>query len=204
MRRQISNHSLPANFDQVFSGRQQGLQYSWKASIIERSNEMNRRGFIKHTAATAIGTAAISTTGRARASQKASKSKRSPVRRKVMTSKAPSPIGPYSQARIAGDTIYVAGQGPFNPETGQMATGIEEQAARTLENIKAILEAAGASMDDVVKVNVYLADLADFAKMNEVYKRYFKEDYPARATVGVKLLGTMQIEVECVAVTTKA
>lgn len=166
---------------------------------------MNRRGFIKHTAATAIATAATGTTGGARTSQKASKSKRGPVKRKVLTSKAPSPIGPYSQAIIAGDTIYVAGQGAFNPQSREIVSGgIEEQTARTLENIKAILEAAGASMDDVVKVNVYLADLGDFAKMNEVYKRYLKEDYPARATVGVKLLGSMQIEIECVAVTTKA
>lgn len=161
---------------------------------------MNRRGFIKGTAATAIGTAAISTTG-AGASQKPAKSSNGRAKRKVMTSKGPNPIGPYSQAIIAGDTIYVAGQGPFNPATREIVSGgIEEQTARTLENIKAILEAAGASMDDVVKVNVYLADLGDFAKMNEVYKRYLKEDYPARATVGVKLLGTMQIEIECVAV----
>jgi 2-iminobutanoate/2-iminopropanoate deaminase len=158
---------------------------------------MNRRGFIKGTAATAIGTNAISPSSLARTSQKPAKSKK----RKVMTSKGPNPIGPYSQAIIAGDTVYVAGQGPFNPSTREIVSGgIEEQTARTLENIKAILEAAGASMDDVVKVNVYLADLGDFAKMNEVYKRYLKEDYPARATVGVKLLGTMQIEIECVAV----
>jgi len=166
---------------------------------------MNRRGFIKGTAATAIGTAAISTTGFARTPQKPPKSGNGRAKRKVMTSKAPSPIGPYSQAIIAGDTIYVAGQGAFNPPTREIVSGgIEEQAARTLENIKAILEGAGASMDDVVKVNVYLADLGDFAKMNEVYKRYFKEDYPARATVGVKLLGTMQIEIECIAVRSKA
>lgn len=163
---------------------------------------MNRRGFIKRSAATAIGAAAISTSGGARASQKASKSKPSPGTRKVLTNKAPSPIGPYSQAIVAGDTIYVAGQGAFNPQTREIISGgIEEQTARTLENIKAILEAAGASMEDVVKVNVYLSDLGDFAKMNEVYKRYLKEDYPARATVGVKLLGSMQIEIECVAVT---
>ena len=162
---------------------------------------MNRRGFIKGTAATAIGTTALGTTGLARTSQKPAKSSSGRAKRKVMTNKGPNPIGPYSQAIIAGDTIYVAGQGPFNPATREIVSGgIEEQAARTLENIKAILEGAGASMDDVVKVNVYLADLGDFAKMNEVYKRYFKEDYPARATVGVKLLGTMQIEIECVAV----
>lgn len=161
---------------------------------------MNRRGFIKVTAATAIGTAAIGTDS-AQASQKASKSKRAPAKRKVLTNKAPIPGGPLSQAIIAGNTIYVAGQVPTDPATGKMvAGGIEEQAARVLENIKAILEAAGASMDDVVKVNVYMADLADFGKMNEVYKRYFREAYPARATVGVKLLGTMQIEIECIAV----
>ena len=165
---------------------------------------MNRRGFIKHTAASAIATATVSTSVGARTSQKAPKSKRA-GKRKILTSKVPKPGAPYSQAIVAGDTIYVAGQGAFRADTGQMVSGgIEEQTAGTLENIKAILEAAGASMDDVVKVNVYLADLGDFAKMNEVYKRYFKEDYPARATVGVKLLGTMQIEVECVAVTTKA
>ncbi|MFY9611609.1 MAG: RidA family protein [Blastocatellia bacterium] len=162
---------------------------------------MNRRGFIERSAATAIGTAAISTTGGARAFQKASKAKQASRKRKVLTSKAPKPLGPYSQAIVTGNTIYVAGQGAFGPDTGQLVSGgIEEQTTRTLENIKAVLEAAGASMDDVVKVNVYLADLGDFAKMNEVYKRYFSEDYPARATVGVKLLGTMQIEVECVAV----
>lgn len=162
---------------------------------------MNRRGFIKRSAATAIGTAALSTTAKSRTSQKASKAKRGSAKRKVLTSNAPSPIGPYSQAIIAGNTIYVAGQGAFSPQTREIVSGgIEEQTARTLDNIKAILEGAGASMEDVVKVNVYLADLADFAKMNEVYKRYLKEDYPARATVGVKLLGSMQIEIDCVAV----
>jgi 2-iminobutanoate/2-iminopropanoate deaminase len=162
---------------------------------------MTRRGFIKRSAATAIGTAAISTSGGTRASQKASKSKQTSRKRKVLTTKAPPPGGPFSQAIIAGNMIYVAGQGAFHPETRQMVSGgIEEQTAGTLDNVKAILEAAAASMDDVVKVNVYLADLADFAKMNEVYKRYFREDYPARATVGVKLLGGMQIEIECVAV----
>ena len=119
--------------------------------------------------------------------------------------KAPIPAGPLSQAIIAGNSIYVAGQVPNDPETGKLVTGgLEEQTVRVLENIKAILEEAGASMDDVVKVNVYMTDLADFAKMNEVYKRYFREDYPARATVGVKLAGPFQIEIECVAVTAKA
>jgi 2-iminobutanoate/2-iminopropanoate deaminase len=101
---------------------------------------------------------------------------------------------------VAGNTIYVAGQGPFDPKTGKMAATFEEQAVQVFENIKAIVVAGGATLADVVKVNVYLADLANFSKMNEVYKRYFAEDYPARATVGTQLLGGMGIEVECIAV----
>ena len=161
---------------------------------------MKRRGFIKGTAATAIGTAATGTTAEAQP-QKAARSGRAAAKRKVLTGKAPKPTGPLSQAIIAGNTIYVSGQVPVDPATGQMISGgIEPQAIRVLENIKAILQAAGASMDDVVKVNVYLTDLGDFGKMNEVYRRYFREDYPARATVGVKLVSTFQIEIECVAV----
>jgi 2-iminobutanoate/2-iminopropanoate deaminase len=83
-----------------------------------------------------------------------------------------------------------------------MPSSFEEQAVRTFENIKAIVEAAGATMSAVVKVNVFLADLANFQKMNEVYRRYFREPYPVRATVGTQLLGGMGIEVECVAVKT--
>ncbi|HVG18840.1 MAG TPA: Rid family detoxifying hydrolase [Blastocatellia bacterium] len=121
-------------------------------------------------------------------------------RRKISTEGAPKPVGPYSQAIVVGNTVYVAGQGPFDPGTGKMAEGFEEQAVRTFENIKAIVESAGATLKDVVKVNVYLADLGNFAKMNEVYMRYFKDPYPARATVGTQLLGGMAIEIECVAV----
>jgi len=81
-----------------------------------------------------------------------------------------------------------------------MAPTIEEQAVQVFENIKAIVEASGATLADVVKVNVYLADLSNFGKMNEIYKRYFVEEYPARATIGAQLLGGMMIEVECTAV----
>jgi 2-iminobutanoate/2-iminopropanoate deaminase len=95
----------------------------------------------------------------------------------------------------------VAGQVPINPRTGQAVTGpFEEQAAQVFENIKAIVEAAGATLADVARVNVYLANLADFNKMNEVYRKYFSEDYPARTTVGVQLLSTFLIEVDCIAV----
>lgn len=119
----------------------------------------------------------------------------------VRTPNAPNPVGPYSQARIAGNTIYVAGQGPINPKTGKVEIGtIEEQATLTFENIKAILEAGGFSMNDVVKVTAYLTDLGDFGKYNEVYKKYFTEPYPARATVGCQLLMHTFIEVDCIAV----
>jgi 2-iminobutanoate/2-iminopropanoate deaminase len=122
------------------------------------------------------------------------------ARRKVLTEKAPKPLGPYSQAIISGGTIYVAGQGPFDPKTGKIeSTAFEAQADQTFANIKAILEAAGSSLSKVVRVNVYLANLNDFAKMNEVYRRYFSGDFPARTTVGVQLLGGMQIEVDCIA-----
>lgn len=119
----------------------------------------------------------------------------------IKTERAPNPVGPYNQAIVAGNTIYVAGQGPIDPHTGQIVKGtFEEQAVCTFENIKAILAAAGATMSDVVKVTVYLADNSDFAKLNEIYKRYFTEPYPARATVGSQLLFHIFIEVDCIAV----
>jgi 2-iminobutanoate/2-iminopropanoate deaminase len=153
---------------------------------------------MKTTGAGAVAAAAKPVS--AKPSQKsAAKVKPRSGKQKVATSNAPKPVGPYSQAIIAGDMIFVAGQGPFDSAGKMVQGGIAEQTTQTLENIKAILEGAGARMSDVVKVNVYLADLGDFAKMNEVYGRYFTGDHPARATVGVKLLGEMRIEVECVA-----
>lgn len=164
---------------------------------------MTRRSFIKNTAATTLGAAAVKSGEKSAAARqaRASKGKAKDGKRKVLTDRAPKPAGPYSQAIVSGDMIFVAGQGPVDPKTGEMpAGGISEQAAQTLENIKSILETAGASLADVVKVNVYLAGLADFGKMNEVYVRYFPEPYPARATIGAQLLGNMLIEVECVAI----
>jgi reactive intermediate/imine deaminase len=164
---------------------------------------MTRRKFIKRTTATAVGaTAVVESQGKAArgAQTGGARSKSKTSRRKISTEGAPKPVGPYSQAIVAGNTVYVAGQGPFNPGTGKMPAGFEDQAAQTFENIKAIVESAGATLRDVVKVNVYLADLGNFAKMNEIYKRYFQDPYPARATVGTQLLGGMAIEVECVAV----
>lgn len=159
---------------------------------------MTRRTFMKTGGATAL--VAAGTAGGALASGKAAQTKARRPKRKVSTDRAPKPVGPYSQAIVAGNTIYVAGQGPFDPKTGKMAATFDEQAVQVFENIKAIVMAGGATLTDVVKVNVYLADLANFSKMNEVYKRYFTEDYPARATVGTQLLLGMGIEVECIAV----
>lgn len=165
---------------------------------------MNRRKFIGRAGAAAATAAVISTSnGRSTAMAQTTKprAKAAQKKSKVLTDKAPKPVGPYSQAIVAGNTIYVAGQGPMNPKTGKIeVTTIEEQATLTFENIKAIVEAAGSSMANVVKVNVYLADLKDFAKMNEIYRQYFPADYPARATIGAQLLLGMLIEVECIAV----
>jgi reactive intermediate/imine deaminase len=158
---------------------------------------MTRRKFIKTSGASAIVTAG---TARAGAKSGSAQAKNKGSKKAVSTDRAPKPAGPYSQAIVSGNTIYVAGQGPFDPKTGKMAPGIEEQAVQVFENIKAIVEASGATLADVVKVNVYLADLSNFGKMNEIYKRYFIEAYPARATIGAQLLGGMMIEVECIAV----
>lgn len=119
----------------------------------------------------------------------------------IRTNNAPEPKGPYNQAIVAGNTMYVAGQGPIDPQTGAVMIGtIQEQATLTFENIKAILLAGGFQMSDVVKVTAYLTDLGDFGKYNEVYQNYFTEPYPARATVGCQLLMHTFIEVDCIAV----
>ncbi|MGC8987725.1 RidA family protein [Infirmifilum sp.] len=104
----------------------------------------------------------------------------------IFTDKAPKPIGPYSQAVKAGGFIFVAGQIPIDPKTGELVTGgIREQTKRVFENIKAILEAVGASLEDVVYVTVYLKDLGMFKEFNEVYSYYFQKDPPSRVTVQV-------------------
>jgi len=158
---------------------------------------MTRRKFIKASGASTLAAAG---TGSAALGSNSPQAKANRSKRPVSTDRAPKPVGPYSQAMVAGNTIYVAGQGPFDPKTGNMPSTFDEQAVQVFANIKAIVEGAGATLADVVKVNVYLADLANFAKMNEVYKRFFGEPYPARATVGSQLLGGMGIEVECIAV----
>ncbi len=106
----------------------------------------------------------------------------------VATANAPAAIGTYSQAVRAGDTVYLSGQIGLDPATMQMAEGIEAQIARVFDNFKAVVEAAGGTLADVVKVNVYLTDLGHFAKVNAAMAGYFSEPYPARAAVGVAAL----------------
>lgn len=121
------------------------------------------------------------------------------MRKVIRTSNAPRPRGPYSQAIVAGDLVFVAGQVPVNPATNELELGdIRSETRLTLENVRAVLEAAGSSMRDVVRVGVFLADLNDFAAMNEVYAKFFPVDPPARSTVGAQL-PKIKIEIDCVA-----
>jgi reactive intermediate/imine deaminase len=110
------------------------------------------------------------------------------VRKIIATDKAPAAIGTYSQAVQAGNTVYLSGQIGLDPATMQMVEGIDAQITRVFENLKAVAEAAGGSLNDVVKFNIYLTDLANFAKVNEAMTRYLQQPYPARAAVGVKEL----------------
>lgn len=106
----------------------------------------------------------------------------------ISTPNAPAAIGTYSQAVKVGETVYLSGQIGLDPVTMQMAEGIDAQIVRVFENLKAVAEAAGTTLDAAVKLNIYLTDLANFAKVNETMARYFKQPYPARAAVGVKEL----------------
>ena len=106
----------------------------------------------------------------------------------ISTPAAPAAIGPYSQAVQAGNTFYLSGQIGLDPATMLMVEGIDAQIVRVFDNLKAVAEAAGATLGDAVKFNIYLTDLANFAKVNEVMARYVAQPYPARAAVGVKEL----------------
>lgn len=124
------------------------------------------------------------------------------MKKKLSTDRAPSAIGPYSQAIIAAGTIYVSGQLPIDPSTGSFAgDDIKAQTRQSLENIRAILESAGAGMENVVKTTVYLKDIGEFTEMNEVYAQYFTDDCPARAAFQVgSLPKNARVEIEAVAV----
>ncbi len=121
------------------------------------------------------------------------------MRKVIRTPDAPRPRGVYSQAIVADGFVFVAGQGPINPDTNELELGdIRSETRRTLENIRAILVAAGSSLQDVVKVGVFLADINDFAAMNETYRKFFPDDPPARTTVGAEL-PKIKIEIDCIA-----
>jgi 2-iminobutanoate/2-iminopropanoate deaminase len=121
----------------------------------------------------------------------------------ISTNEAPAAIGPYSQAVRAGSVVFCAGQIPLDPKSGQMVSGdITEQTRRVLDNVAAILKAEQLTMAHVVKTTVFLADFADFPKMNDVYATYFKDQPPARSTVGVSTLPkNARVEIEVIAVT---
>lgn len=122
-------------------------------------------------------------------------------KRVVATEGAPQAIGPYSQAIVHAGLIYCSGQIPLDPATGRIVDGdIAEQTARVLENLKAVLEEAGSSLDRVLKTTVFLQDISEFSLFNEVYARYFHVNPPARATVEVaRLPRDSRIEIECIA-----
>ena len=124
------------------------------------------------------------------------------IRQAVATDKAPKAIGPYSQGIKAGNLLFVSGQVPIDPATGNIIEGdIKTQTDRVMRNLTAILEAGGASMDHVVRCTVYLADMNDFAAMNEVYGSYFSQPAPARATIqAVRLPKDARVEIDVVAV----
>ena len=126
------------------------------------------------------------------------------MRKVVKSKKAPKPRGPYSPAIVSGGFVFVAGQAAINPKTDELELGdIRSETRRTLENIKAILESAGSSMKDVVRVGVFLSDMKNFAAMNEVYAEYFPKDPPARTTVGADL-PKIKVEIDCIALVSKS
>jgi reactive intermediate/imine deaminase len=122
------------------------------------------------------------------------------MRQVIHTDKAPQAIGPYSQAVRAGDTVYLSGQIPLDPKTMQLVTGdIDGEIRRVFDNLAAVAEAAGGSLANAVKVNVFLTDLAHFARVNEIMATYCTQPYPARAAIGVAQLPRgARVEVECI------
>ncbi|MCQ4274157.1 RidA family protein [Stutzerimonas degradans] len=119
----------------------------------------------------------------------------------INTDKAPAAIGTYSQAIKAGNIVYLSGQIPLDPKTMELVEGFEAQAVQVFENLKAVAEAAGGSLKDVVKLNIFLTDLGNFATVNEVMGRYFQQPYPARAAIGIAALPKgSQVEMDAILV----
>ena len=123
------------------------------------------------------------------------------MREVIATPNAPQAIGPYSQAIRANGLVFVSGQIPLDPSTGQLLEGgVAQQTERVLANLEAILKAAGSALDQVVRTTVYLKDMGEFAAMNEVYARFFPREAPARATVEVaRLPKDVRVEIDCIA-----
>lgn len=119
--------------------------------------------------------------------------------KQISTDKAPAAIGPYSQAISVGNMLFCSGQIPLNPQTGEIPDGVEAQAEQALTNVKNLIEAAGASIDNVVKTSVFIKDMNDFAKINEIYAKYFTEPFPARSCVEVaRLPKDVLLEIEAI------
>ena len=119
----------------------------------------------------------------------------------INSPKAPAAIGTYSQAVKVGNTVYLSGQIPLDPQTMELVEGFEEQTVQVFENLKAVIEEAGGSFKDVVKLGIFLTDLSHFAKVNEIMGRYFQQPYPARAAIGVAALPKgAQVEMDAILV----
>ncbi|MDT2813940.1 RidA family protein [Vagococcus carniphilus] len=124
------------------------------------------------------------------------------MKKQIATDKAPQAIGPYSQGvNVTGDFSFVSGQLPINAATGEMSEDVAEQTKQSLENMKAILEETGLTMDNVVKTTIFLSNMEDFAVVNEVYGSFFKEPFPSRSTIEVaRLPKDAKVEIEAIAV----
>jgi 2-iminobutanoate/2-iminopropanoate deaminase len=128
------------------------------------------------------------------------------MREVITASKAPKAVGPYSTAVRQNGFVFLSGQIPLDPESGQLVTGsIEEQTTRVLDNVSLVLDGAGLTMADVIKTTVFLKNMGDFPRMNEIYAKYFQKDPPARSTVEVaRLPRDVQVEIEAIAVDSRA
>jgi 2-iminobutanoate/2-iminopropanoate deaminase len=159
---------------------------------------MKRRSFLRNGAATGLVAAAVP--GMAIGSEPKPTAPPTSKVQEISTNRAPRPVGPFSQAIKANGFIFVAGQTARDPQSGQVIEGdITLQTERVMENLKAILEAAGSSLDRTLKTTVYLKDMGDFEAMGRVYSRYFPSHPPARATVEVSRLHGGRVEIELIA-----
>lgn len=119
-------------------------------------------------------------------------------KRQLITEKAPSPAGPYSQGILSEDFVFVSGQRPVNPETDIACEGIKEQTRQVIKNLEAVLREGGSSLENVVRTTVYLADISDFDEMNEIYCQMMPRPFPARTTIGAQLRGIL-VEIDAIA-----